>query len=63
MDQATKIQDAEKRYDQGVKQDASAGEMKKLHDEKVWEQTKSHVCGLASSEAAKKALEEQKKKK
>ena len=59
MDQAKKTEAATDQYDDAVARKAPADVVKNLHDVKAWEETKSYVCGHATTEAANKAIAEQ----
>ncbi len=76
MDQARTTEAAKTQYNNSVQQNAPVNVQKNLHDTMVWEETKFHALGLATTEAAnnvraaqqkaaeeKKAVEQNKTKK
>lgn len=63
MDQAEKTMAAEDQLNEAVARKAPADVVKHLEDVKAWEETKSHVYGLATTEAANKAIAEQNQRK
>jgi hypothetical protein len=56
MEQVPVTMSAIDRYEDSVKQNAPREVTQHLHDVKVWEETKSHALGLATTEAASKAI-------
>ncbi|CAF1462489.1 unnamed protein product [Adineta ricciae] len=52
LNQATKTENAKTKYEDSVKQNAPSNVQKDLHDNKVWEETKSHALAHATNEAA-----------
>lgn len=63
MKQAKITEASKERYNTSIQQNAPADVVKNLHNGKVWQETKSHVLGYATNEAANKAIAKQNKKK
>ena len=61
LDQAVKTQSAEKKYNKSVEKNDPTDVQKGLHDNMVWEQTKSYKLGCETTAASNQPPSEKKK--